>query len=230
MKKCEYCVQTNFMQFARTVQGDSTVLSPLSAESWQPLSVLRVQARGSQPTNQPSLPPSHGLQPKAPWPSTHGRVQCWVAMRRYFSHSRLSRLDSPFEKNIQHQQLASQHKLLESQQQSKKSGIILHSTHFTLFLFLSFLPPYLPIAQLELDPHDLTPCHAIDFIRRRAVWWTFIHLILYSFFNNSLLKSLSSAPNDLQQSKHEREASAGLFENLPLLMVIRYPLFVTILV
>ena len=38
------------MQSGSTVQGDSTVLSPLSAESWQPLSVLRVQARGSQPT------------------------------------------------------------------------------------------------------------------------------------------------------------------------------------
>ena len=129
-------VTTNFMQVARTVQGDFTVLSPLSAESWQPLSVLRVQARGSQPTNQPSF--LHGLQPKAPWPSTLCRVQCWVAMRRYFSHSRtqqsrLPRLDSPFEKYIQHKLLASQHKLLASQQQARKSGLILHSTHFAHF-------------------------------------------------------------------------------------------------
>ena len=54
------------MQSGRTVQGDSTVLSPLSAESWQPLSVLRVQVAGaSQPTNQLALFCLHGLQPKA---------------------------------------------------------------------------------------------------------------------------------------------------------------------
>ena len=50
----------------------------------------------------------------------------------------------------------------------------------------SFLPPSLPIALLELNPHDLTPCHAIDFIRSLAllvaVWWTFVHLFLYIQF------------------------------------------------
>ena len=128
--------EINFNKFHairnRTVQGDSTVLSPLSAESWQPLSVLRVQVRGSLPTNQPSFLCLHGLQPCG-----LSRVQCWVAMRRYFLHSRsqsrLPRLDSPFEKHIQHKLLASQHKLFASQQHAKKSGIILHFFHFAIF-------------------------------------------------------------------------------------------------
>ena len=129
-------VSTNFMHCGRTVQGDSTVLSPLSAESWQPLSVLRVQARGSPPI---SLPSSASMawpstQSPVPWPSTLSRVhvgwQC--GLRRYFSHSK-------------HVKIAlirfSIRKVYSTQATTaaQKLGIILHSTHFALFLTVSCL-------------------------------------------------------------------------------------------
>ena len=70
-------------RYSGTVCRESNVPSPLSAESWQPPTVLRVRPGGSQPTN-----------PLPPWPSP--QAQSSLALNQWQSPKLSGSADSAY--------------------------------------------------------------------------------------------------------------------------------------